>query len=318
MNVDVEGLLRSGMERFTDEVQAPRGLAERAARVRRRRITVRVATAASTAAVTAAAVIAATGTAGGTPAPTGASLAHARAAAYVISRVENALAGKNKVIRTKYTFSPAFPAIVQWNYRGNLRSVQSGFMWLKGSPWAQGQERWVDGTATINGKRTYVEVDSRHHEWYPTSAFLVVPNACASGLDLAEFNPANWTTYIRQTLSCGKLTIAGHALVNGKKTIKLTGSMTEPSWWTHGGHHAALRVDATLYVDPSTYLPVRAFWSNRSHPADGKPLHGTVRQDVRWLPPTPRNVARASVTIPAGFRKVPDGSFGGPVFQLVK
>ena len=55
-------------------------------------------------------------------------------------------------------------------------------------------------------------------------------------------------------------------------------------------------------------------WKNSSRTADGKPLHGTVRQDIRILPPTPRNVARASVTVPAGFRSVPDGSFGGPVF----
>jgi hypothetical protein len=43
-------------------------------------------------------------------------------------------------------------------------------------------------------------------------------------------------------------------------------------------------------------------------------LHGSVRQDIRILPPTPRNIAKASVTVPAGFRTVPDSSFGGPLF----
>src|SRR5262245_35772037 len=61
MNVDVEDLLRSGMERFTEEVPVPRGLAHRAARARRRRMAIRAAAGAGTAAITAAAVIAATG-----------------------------------------------------------------------------------------------------------------------------------------------------------------------------------------------------------------------------------------------------------------
>ena len=91
--------------------------------------------------------------------------------------------------------------------------------------------------------------------------------------------------------------------------------MTEPGFWSGPhGERQTLHADATLYVDLSTYLPVRVIWNNSSRTPDGKPLHGTVRQDIRVLPPTPRNVARASVTVPAGFRSVPDGSFGGPVF----
>jgi hypothetical protein len=309
MNLDVEDLLRSGMERFTEEVQAPRGLTERIARARsRRRLTAAAAGTGVAAAITAVAVIAGTGAASVAPAAP----VRARTAAYVIRRVENALAGKNAVVETKYTFSPAFPAITQWNYHGNFRSVQSGFMWLKGSPWAQGQESWGVGTATIGGKRISVQVDFRHHEWYSTPGFGFAPNGCSNGQVWAESGgPADWTTYIQQALSCGEFKIAGHVLINGKETIKITGSMQG-----HWLGHRALHVDATLFVDPSTYLPVRVIWSNRSSSADGKPLHGVVREDVRVLPPTPGNVAKASVTVPAGFRKVPSESFGGPVFQF--
>ena len=82
----------------------------------------------------------------------------------------------------------------------------------------------------------------------------------------------------------------------------------------HGENPETLHADATLYVDPTTYLPVRVIWNNSSQTPDGKPLHGSVRQDIRILPPTPRNIAKASVTVPAGFRTVPDSSFGGPLF----
>jgi hypothetical protein len=312
MNGDIEELLREGLDRFTADVRAPAELLTRArAHLRRRQIAVRVAlaggTAAVIAAVTAAAVIAAAGPGRGVPGPV-----RARTAAYVIQRVERALTAPNGVIQTETTFSPAFPAITQWNYRHNVRSVQSGLMRVPGLPWAQGQVSWVDGTATIRGKRTYVAADYRHHEWYPLPGFLVVPNGCKN-LNLAESNSANWAAYVRQTLSCGEFKVAGHAPINGKETIKITGSMTQPHWWKDH----ALRVDATLYVDPSTYLPVRITWSNWTHAADGKRLYGIARQDIRLLPATPRNIAKARVLIPAGFRRVRGAPFGGPVFQFV-
>jgi hypothetical protein len=61
---------------------------------------------------------------------------------------------------------------------------------------------------------------------------------------------------------------------------------------------------------------VRVISSNWSEAAVGKPSHGVVREDVRMLPPTARNVARANVTVPGGFRRVPDVRFAGPVFQF--
>jgi hypothetical protein len=311
------------MERPVEALVA-RGRARRA----RRALAVRAAVACGTAAVTAAAVVVVTVTGGsGAPAGTAPGSAPTQAVAYAIQRVENALAEKNiytqnKVVQTEYTFSPAFPPIMQWSYRASYSTRQSGFMppaSVKGLPWAQGQESWGTGTATINGKLTYVQVDYRRHEWYPTSAFLVLPNGCSSDLDLAEFNPTDWMTYVRQTLSCGEFKIAGHARVNGQMTIKITGSTTRPNWWAgvpHAEGRGGMQVDATLYVDPSTYVPVRVLWRNVTHWRDGKPLVGMVRADIRMLPPTPANVAQASVPIPAGFRRVPDASFGGPLFQF--
>ena len=138
MNGEVEELLREGLDRLTAEVQAPAGVAGRARAHRRyRRIVTRTALACGAAAVTAAAVIAATGPGQGTGAPV-----RARTAAYVIQRMENALAA-NIVIQTEYTFNPAFPKIMQWNYRRNVRMIQSGFMppaAVKGLPWRRGRK----------------------------------------------------------------------------------------------------------------------------------------------------------------------------------
>jgi hypothetical protein len=306
------------MERPVEALVA-RGRARRV----RRTLAIRAAVACGTAAVTAAALLAVIGGASGTPARTGpGGAAQAHTVADVIGRVKKALTETNMVMQTETTFSPAIPMVMQWNYRGNIRMTQSGFMppaAVEGLPWAQGQESWGYGTATINGKLAYVQVDYRRHEWYATGDGGFIPNQCPVGLDIAESNPVDWPPFIQQALSCGEFRIAGHALVNGKETIKITGSQTSPNWWArvpHAEGRGALQVDATLYVDPSTYLPVRVLWSNVTHWRDGRPLRGLVSEDIRWLSPTPANVAKASVTIPGGFRRVPDGSFGGPVFQI--
>jgi hypothetical protein len=319
MSTDMEELVRDGMHRLAATTYRPAGLVGRARRrLRRRRMAAVSAIAGAAALVTVAAVVMVPGTS----APAGNGL-RAQTAAYVIRRVENSaatLATTNVVLRAETTFSPAFPAITQWSYRSDFRAVQSGVLHITGVPWAQGQVSWAAGTAVINGKLTYVQADYRHHEWYPTSAFLILPNACTGGLDLGEFNVVSWPAYVRQTLSCGKFHVAGYAWVGGKKTIKITASMTEPHWWAGlpgAKGRGAMHVGAVLYVDPSTYLPQRIVWSNWSYAVAGGVLRGTVRQDFQALPPTPGNVANAMVTIPAGFHQVSGDPFGGPMSQLV-
>ena len=121
MNGEVEELLREGLDQLTAEVRVPAGIAAGARAAAPAADRDRAALACGTAAATAAAVIAATGPGQGAGAPV-----RARTAAYIIQRMGNAVADNNVVIQTEYTFSPAFPRIMQWNYRGNVRMVQSG------------------------------------------------------------------------------------------------------------------------------------------------------------------------------------------------
>jgi hypothetical protein len=312
----VEDLLREGLDRLTEEVQVPPGVTGKArTRLRRKKMAVRAALAGGAAAVTATAVVAAT-----MPGRDAAGPLQARTAAYVISQVEHALA-TNKVIRIRTTFSAPFPPVEAW-YRGNgFRLAQSGYIapvQMPRSPWAQGRVSWAVGTARFHGKMIYVQVDYRHHEWYRSPPLGFVPNACTTHLDIAEFNgPANWAPYLRQALSCGLFKVAGHAWVGGVRTIKLTGSQSDPHFWGTWAGAARLgpmRVDATFYVNPATYFPVLAIWGNSAHRKNGNVMRGTVRQEISLLPPTSGNIARAEVTIPAGFRKVRSNTFGGPVW----
>ena len=317
MSGAVEDLLREGLDRLTADVQVPPGVTSKArTHLRRKKMAVRAALAGGAAAVTAAAVVAAVVPGQVAPRPV-----QARTAAYVITRVANALAATNKVIQTETIFSAPYPPVMGWNYRSDMRLAQSGYIppaQAPGMPWAQGRVHWNVGSTTVHGQRIYAQIDYRHHEWANAGILGFPPNACTVRLDIVEFNgPANWPAYVRQALSCGLFKVAGHAQVNGVRAIKLTGSMVDRTYFSqipHSDIRGPLRVDVTLYVNPRTYLPMLVIWNNRAHYRDGRALAGTVRQDITALPASPANIAKANVTVPAGFRKVPSHTFGGPVW----
>jgi hypothetical protein len=316
MNGAVEDLLREGLDRFTADVQVPPGMTSKArTHLRHRKIAARAALAGVAAAATATAVVVATAPGEGSAGPL-----QARTTAYVVSRVTSALAETNKVMVTRTTFSAPFPPVMEWAYRGDFRMTQSGFIAPAqdpGMPWAQGRVDWRVGTTKMHGKLIYVQADYRHHEWYRMGAMNYAPDGCRSPLDIVEFNgPSDWAHYLRQALSCGRFTVAGHAWIGGVRTIKLVGSTVDRHFWTwpHAVGRGPLRVTGTLYVEPKTYLPVLVAWDNLSHWKDGRTLRGSVRQAIGMLPATPGNVAKADVTIPATFHRVPRFAFGGPVW----
>jgi hypothetical protein len=226
-----------------------------------------------------------------------------RTTAYVITRVEHALSlsGSNNVLGYARTVYPpgtiAEPAAdvvrVQlepgasspWSVGSTVRWSYQGMMSLSAFS-ATGQPVFTRGISPGHGEQTTVVVIYRDATWWraagggvPARSGLAPPRC---GPDVT-IGPGGWPAFIREELSCGEYTADGRQRVDGMDAIKITGDKG---------------LD-TLWVNPATYLPARAIFT-----------FGRLRTqtDFRWLPPTPANLARLSVRVPAGFRQVPPPS----------
>jgi hypothetical protein len=316
MNTDVEELLRDGMERFTAGVRAPAGLAHTASRRRRRRLAVRAAVACGTAAVTAAAVVAVAAGTGGGPARTGPAISQAHTAAYVISRVEKALAEQHLVLlgRTSGVWGPSR----SWTYGPRNRfeeftgsdcghALPNGNCTHRG-----GSEPYIDvGTALIGGKLTGVYVSYYNRKWSLLPEGSTPASACSRTGALEMASPlvptSDWPAFIRATLACGAAAVTGHVQIDGVETVKITGSPVTvklPPGEARAVHEKWVRSRWTLYVDPDTYLPVRMSGSSYSYGGPAPSTYSAGVTDIQWLPPTAANIAQSLITIPAGFQQV--------------
>ena len=315
MNTDVEELLREGMDRFTTGVQAPDGLAHGAVRLHRRRA-VRAAVACGTALI-AVAAIAVTSVAVGAPARPRAGLVQARTAAYVINRVENALAAEHLVLRGRTT-STGGPSTT-WTYGARTRFVEftgRGCGHAAPNGWCThhgGSEPYLaQGDALIGGKRYDVYLTYFDGKWSASPGWESMPaSACSRTGALEASGPAmptsHWPAFIKATLGCGAATVTGHVWIDGKETTKITGAPVTVR--LQGGEARAVRekwVRArwTMYVDSKTYLPVRISGSNQSFGGPARSYVFSSVTDIQWLRPTAANIAKTLVTIPPGFRHV--------------
>jgi hypothetical protein len=117
---------------------------------------------------------------------------------------------------------------------------------------------------------------------FPVLFRLGLPGTATSASSL----PSTVAEALRTAVSCGSLTVAGRQTVDGTETIKLTSRPTS-------------LISETIWVDPSSYLPVRVTVGSV---AGYSPTQQTA--DFTWLPATAQNVAKLTVPVPAGFRKV--------------
>jgi hypothetical protein len=320
MNGDVEELLRESMDQSTAGLRAPADMVPRArTRVRHRQLAVRAALAFGTAAVTAA-VIAVTipGTGGVT---------NAQTTAYVIKRVQNALAAENFVIQGRATGSSTFAVhghqvrdnsgltAISWTYGSRNRMVEfTGTDCGQALPNGDCTHRggsvpyWAQGTALVGGKLVSAYVTYWDHRYSLARLGHYHLKACSTTAQLVLGGPAvtmpNWPAFIKAMLGCEAATVTGHARIGGVETTVISGSIDVPlsKGYARTVKEKRVRVRFTLYVDSATYLPVRAYGSTETYGgASGRTVSASVT-DVTWLAPSAANIAKALVTIPPGYQ----------------
>jgi hypothetical protein len=314
MNTDVEELLRDGMERFTAEVRAPAGLARTAGRLHRRRRTALAAVAGGTVAVTAAAVAVIVAA----PAQTSGGAAQARTVAYVTSRVESALASQNMVYaaRTQNSIGRSTITWATWGYRSRGQIEEfAGSRWCtsRGACTHRGGSglALADGTALVGGKLVSAYVTYDNHEFSLSPLVPTAARACSTTAALELGGPStvtsHWPAFIGATIRCGAATVTGHVRVDGVETTKITGkpvTIRLPAGEARDLGEKWLTARWTVYVNPTTYLPVRMKGSSTTFGGRWPSSTSSSVTDVKWLPPTAANLAKTLVTIPAGFRQV--------------
>ena len=113
---------------------------------------------------------------------------------------------------------------------------------------------------------------------------LFQPGLPGSGLSAAS--PLTVARDLRAAVSCGTLAVAGRQRVDGIEAIPLASSRES-------------LISETIWVSPATYLPVRVVL----RPASTK--RGLLTADITWQPLTAQNLAKLTVPVPTGFRRVP-------------
>jgi hypothetical protein len=288
MSNQTEELLRDGMNRFTADVSTPRGLAARAVRHRQRRKLAGGMAASAAIATTAGVAVAVV--AASAPAPGLAT--HAQTAAYVVSRAEVALADSQNLVQYVRQTKPDFPItllpptfrfhtgnVVTWRYHGRTRTEYGTSF---------GRPDLDLGSTRAGDRVTGTAVSYPQKRWWQgtvTSSRTPPVSVCSAPVILGDTgNGTDWATLVRQALKCGAYQTAGTEQVDGVAAVKLVPA-TLPD------------LGIVLWVDPSTYLPVRV----RGTTVDG---HLLSQADIRWLPPTAANLANLDVPIPAGFTQI--------------
>jgi hypothetical protein len=306
VSTDFEELVVDSMRRFTAEVRVPAGLAARARwQHRRRRTRARVTAGTGVAIVSAVAVIAVTAGTGG-PAPRPAP--QAQTAAYIVRRAEQTLSNRNVIMelttpRQVITRTAAggrtdtsnVPRSVHWGYHSQFRQqIFAAYLRGHGQPGASDTD--TTGSPLRPGpgilfRFTQTSVNYTDRTWSrgPQLAGKVTGSpgpACPQLRSMEDprvdgivlfTSPA----FIRATLACGGLSVTGRVRLDGTTAIRLAGS------------RAVTKLPLVIYISPVTYRLVRT-------------VIGGLRQDYRWLAPTPANLATLTVPIPPGFHRVPN------------
>lgn len=319
MSTDFERQLRAEMGRVA--VRPRPGLVQAAYhRHRSRRRAARAAAVTGTAAVAAVGSVVAAGAAGTTGTST---LPAAHTAAYVVSHVSSALASTNTieysytVLRVASSSAPG-AKVAYWDYGGYYGRQRTMVYTAAGQPYSDeadtrspGQRPSAPDELTILHVEYTARSAAREHftlppaDWKPPghpATATGVPLCGAQGItgySLDGTSAGSVASCMRELLASGTATVAGHQRIGGVDTIKIDLTSRLPLTWRQ-----------TLWVNPSTYLPVQM--TTLPYSGDGYPyMHypplavGPFTEAVtefQWLPPTPANLAQLNAPIPPGFR----------------
>lgn len=303
---DVEQLVREGLDRLAAASQAPAGIVASARRRNhRRRVAVRSALVSGTAAGLAVAAVAATGAADPGAQPGGASPAHVQTAAYVVlTHTAHALAEQNRVMLgqsvSRGTGEKVPTLSTMWSYRSAANWVE---YWPGNKPYV------AAGTAQIHGKLRGVYLSYYNRKWSGGTMPPQPPGpACSKSARLGLGGPApalqDWPGFIGTMLGCGDATVTGRVWINGVHTIRVTGAPVRTALPKGMVRQTEAGVRFTLYVNPSTFLPVRLTGATTSFGGGARSFTYATVTSIQWLPPTAANIARSVITIPPGFRHV--------------
>jgi hypothetical protein len=271
------------LERFSRDPQAT-AMTRRVTRRRRRRLALGSVAAVTAALAAGAVALAVVGVPGARHGGTGGQVVDT---AYVIKRVDNALsaAGPGEIAQV------TFPSGALGT--GGTTTTE---VWSYGSQWRRvtyspaGHPASDDGSSTAS---VYTQVSYPARTWsrgpVPGSPAALLPDTH----DCGSTGPASVARALRAAIFCLNLTQAGRQRVDGVEAIELTGRDS--------------RISETIWVSPGTYLPLRVV----TRPASGSAFP-SQEADITWLPPTGQNLAKLTVTIPAGFRQVPLPQLPGP------
>lgn len=296
---EFEELVADSMRQHAATVRIPADLGCLArlarGRHRRRQLTVRGALATGTAVGAAAAVIAV----GTGPQRSESGTLPVQTTAYVVSHAEKALAQADartiEVIRSSSHGLEVGGVSIQspirvrrstyWSY--GLRSTSQNYT-------ANGSKINVVGTASDgpgSGKFTLTQVNDVARTWYRQtgrylgSANIAVPGHCSPPV-MRTWLITTSARWIRYWLRCAVFVVSGRGHVDGVDAIKVI--LSKPQF----------RADEAMWLDPTTYLPVRILMYSTAGP------RAWMQLDYQWLPPTRANLAHLIVKIPAGYRRV--------------
>jgi hypothetical protein len=148
-----------------------------------------------------------------------------------------------------------------------------------------GQPVFTERATHVSGRTETVTVIYPNATWWRATAGAPAGRTPACPPVLTPGLPAiaRWAPFIRDELRCGGYRVDGRQRVDGIDAVKLTGG----------------KALVALWVNPATYLPVRAI---------SRFGRGQAQTEFRWLSPAPASQSGLRMRVPAGFRQIPPPS----------